>query len=312
VLGRVAALWIALVAVSALIPHAPVFIARDFDIHTANIWESLHTKLAASEQNGGRGQPETAPVEQSQRSLLQAEVARLAPQTKGATDVYAIGVAGWADQDVFLKELDGGLAAIGSILPIRGRTLRLVNHRETLESVPLANQRNFAAAVHAVGEVMDKDEDALLLLMTSHGQPTGFGLRLPSEVISELTPQEVAATLNNEGIKNRIVIVSACYAGVFVPPLANNDTIVLTAADAKSTSFGCAPERDWTYFGDAFFRQSVRPGMDLQHAFDNARVLIQGWELMDRAPPSNPQGHFGPSLVAKLAPLLQSGQTAGR
>jgi len=312
VLGRVAALWIALVGVSALIPHAPVFVARDFDIHTANLWESLHTKLVARGQSGGGAQPETARVEQSQRALLQAEIARLAPQTKGATDVYAIGVAGWADQDVFLKELDGGLAAIGGILPIRGRTLRLVNHRETLETVPLANPRNFAAAVRAVGEVMDKGEDVLLLLMTSHGQPTGFGLRLPNDVISELTPQEVAATLDNEGIKNRIVIVSACYAGVFVPPLANDDTIVLTAADAKNTSFGCAPERDWTYFGDAFFRQSVRPGTDFQHAFDNARVLIQGWELMDRAPPSNPQGHFGPSLVAKLAPILQSGQTAGR
>ncbi len=312
VFGRVTALWIALVAVGAIVPHAPVFIPRDFDIRTANVWESLHAKLAAPGREAGKVEPEAARLEQSQRSLLQAEVARLAPQTKGATDVYAIGIAGWTDQDVFLKELDGGLAAIGGVLPIRGRTLRLVNHRETVENVPLANQRNFAAAVHAIGEVMDKDEDVLLLLMTSHGEPTGFGLRLPSEVISELTPQEVAETLNNEGIRNRIVIVSACYAGVFVPPLANDDTIVLTAADAKSTSFGCAPERDWTYFGDAFFRQSVRPGRDFQHAFDNARTLIHGWELMDRAPPSNPQGHFGPALVAKLTPLLQFGESAGR
>ena len=61
---------------------------------------------------------------------------------------------------------------------------------------------------------MDKDADILLLLMTSHGEPAGFGLRLPSEVITQLTPQEVAATaLDNEGIKNRIVIVSACYCG---------------------------------------------------------------------------------------------------
>ena len=67
-----------------------------------------------------------------------------------------------------------------------------------------------------------------------------------------MTPQEVAAVLDREGIKNRVVIVSACYSGTFVPPLANDNTIVLTAADAKSTSFGCAPERDWTYFGDAF------------------------------------------------------------
>ena len=98
--------------------------------------------------------------------------------------------------------------------------------------------------------------------------------------------------------------MSACFAGTFLPPLANDDTIVLTASDAKSTSFGCAPERDWTYFGDALFRQSIRRGWDLQHAFDNARVLISGWEMMDRARPSNPQAHFGPTLVAKLAPFF--------
>jgi hypothetical protein len=307
-LGRAVGLWAALVAVSALVPHAPVFVGRDFDIRTANLWESLNAQYAAFKKDGG-GPPD---VEQSQRSLLQAEIASLTPPTKGTTNIYAVGIAGWADQDVFLKELDGGLAALGSILPIRGHAVRLVNHHETLESLPLANQRNFAAAVHALGDVMNKDADILLLLMTSHGEPTGFGLRLPSEVITLLTPREVAAVLDNEGIKNRVVIVSACYAGTFVPPLTNDNTIVITAADAQSTSFGCAPERDWTYFGDAFFRQSVRPGRDFQRAFDNARVLIQGWELMDRARPSNPQAHFGPALVAKLAPFFQTEQSEGR
>jgi hypothetical protein len=311
VLGRAAGLWLALVAVTAIVPHAPVFIARDFDIDHANWWEILHAQKLAQEQKGGSGEAEAAPIEQAQRALLQAEVASLSPSTKGATGVYAIGIAGWAE-DVFLKELDGGLAAMSGVLPIRGRTLRLVNHRETLQSLPLADGRNFAAAVRAIGKVMNKDDDVLLLLMTSHGEPTGFGLRLPNGAISELTPQQVAATLNNEGIKNRIVIVSACYAGTFVPPLANDNTIVLTAADAKNTSFGCAPERDWTYFGDAFFRQSVRPGRDFQHTFEGARVLIQGWELLDRAPPSNPQAHFGPALVAKLVPFFAAPQSAGQ
>src|ERR1700677_939467 len=100
---------------------------------------------------------------------------------------------------------------------------------------------------------MNKNKDVLLLLMTSHGEPTGFGLRLPNEAIAETTPEEVATALASDAVKNRIVIVSACIAGVFVPPLANDDTIVLTAADAKNTSFGCSPERDWTYFGDALF-----------------------------------------------------------
>jgi hypothetical protein len=311
VLGRAAGLWLALLAVSAIVPHAPVFVPRDFNIDTANWWEILHVQKLAREQKGSSGEAETAPLEQTQRALLEAQVGNLSPSAKGATAVYAIGIAGWSD-DVFLKELDGGLAAMSNVLPIRGRALRLANNPGTSQNLPLVSGRNFSAAVRAVGKLMNKDDDILLLLMTSHGEPTGFGLRLPNGAISELTPQDVAATLNNEGIKNRIVIVSACYAGTFVPPLANDDTIVLTAADAKSTSFGCAPERDWTYFGDAFFRQSVRPGRDFQHTFDTARVLIQGWEMMDRAPPSNPQAHFGPALVTKLEPFFASPPSAGQ
>lgn len=311
VFGRAAALWAALVAVGALVPQAPVFVGRNFDIARANWWEMLHARSPAPERPAGAALAEPARFQQTQNALLDAEVAELAPSTKGAPAIYALGIDGWTD-DVFLKELDGGLAALGGVLPIRGRTLRLVNHSETMPKVPLADPRNFATAVRAIAKVMNRDDDILLLVMTSHGEPTGFGLRLPNGAISELPAQDVAAALNNAGIKNRVVIVSACFSGSFVPPLANDDTIVLTASDANSTSFGCAPERDWTYFGDAFFRQSLRPGRDFQHAFGNARVLIEGWELMDRTKPSNPQAHFGPALVAKLAPFFASPSPAAQ
>ncbi len=265
--------------------------------------------LALSAPSAAAGEPvpqrpvlDFAQIVQSQPALLKAEIARLAPHRKGETDVYAIGIAGWP-LDVFLKEVDRGLVAIGSVLPIKTRTLHLINHPATVSRVPLATPHNFAAAVHAVGQVMDRDGDVLVLLLTSHGDRNGFGLQLPSMTI-DLTPQQVAATLDREGIKNRVVIVSACFSGIFVPPLQNDHTIVMTAADANHTSFGCAPENDWTYFGDAFFRQGLQPGTDFQNAFEHARILIAGWELMDRAPPSNPQGYFGPALVAKLAPFF--------
>lgn len=241
-------------------------------------------------------------IVQSQPRILKAESAKLQPRRKGETNIYAIGIAGWP-LDVFLKEVDGGLASVGAMLPIKNRTFRLINHPATVSSVPLASVPNFAAAVHAVGSVMDKKDDVLVLLMTSHGDRNGFGLQLPFRT-TDLTPAAVAATLDHEGIQNRVVIVSACFSGIFVPPLQNDSTIVMTAADANHTSFGCAPENDWTYFGDAFFRQALAPGMDFQNAFERARALIEGWELMDQAPPSNPQGSFGPALVAKLAPFF--------
>jgi hypothetical protein len=254
---------------------------------------------------------ELARLEQRQPALLQAEAAALAPHRKGETDIYAIGIAGWATLDVFAKEVDGGLTAIGRVLPIKDRMMRLINHPATAAYVPLATLRNFQAAVHDVGNAMDKESDVLVLFVTSHGDRKGVALQLPNQVI-DLTPQDVATAFAREGIKNRVVIVSACFSGIFVPPLQNANTIVLTAADATHTSFGCAPERDWTYFGDAFFRQALQPGTDFQSAFRHARILIEGWELMDHATPSNPQGFFGPALVAKLAPFFRSAQAAGR
>jgi hypothetical protein len=307
--GRVAGLALALLVADALVPHAPVFLPPEFDARTANWWEALYAL-----QRERSGEPRTASadlarLEKAQAPLLQEQIAHLAPQRKGITDIYALGIAGWADQDVFIKELDGGLAAIADVLPIKDHTIRLVNSRATLDSVPLADVHNFQAAVHGIAAIMDKDEDVLVLMMTSHGNEGGFMLQVPGRVI-ELTPEVVAATLDGEGIRNRVVIVSACYSGAFVPALKNADTVVMTAADAKSASFGCAPERDWTYFGDAFFRQSLHPGADFENAFDHARILIEGWELMDRMPPSNPQGDFGPAVVQKLAPYFatNSGQ----
>jgi Peptidase C13 family len=297
-LARAVALWIALFAAHTLLPDAPVFVRPDFDIRSANWWEYLYARYGAQE---------VAQLEKEQSDLLKTEVDALTPQRKGTTDIYVIGLAGWADQEVFVKELDGALTSLGAVLPIKDHTLRLVNNRETASSVPLATPKSFSAAVHAVGGIMDKDEDVLLVVMTSHGNQRGFSLQLPGNLSTDLTPQQVATALDSEGIKNRVVIVSACFAGIFTAPLRNDNTIVMTASDDKSTSFGCAPERDWTYFGDALFHQSLQPGTDFEQAFDHARVLIHGWELMDRAPPSNPQGSFGPALVAKLAPVFRAG-----
>ncbi len=107
-LGRAVAVWAAVLVVSAVLPHAPIFVGRDFDVRTANLWEALHAQFTTAEAKGA------APgFEQTQRKLLEAEIAKLTPPQKGATNIYTLGIAGWAGQDVFLKELDGALAVLG-------------------------------------------------------------------------------------------------------------------------------------------------------------------------------------------------------
>jgi len=232
--------------------------------------------------------------------LLETALDRLAPQRNGTTDIYTIGIAGWSQQDVFRSELWGALGAMSAALPIGGRSVTLVNHRDTVEDVPIATHQNFASAVRAVGRRMDKDEDVLMLIMTSHGARNGLALYLPGVVSAGLTPEHVATILDQEGIKHRILIISACYAGVFLKHLANENTIIISAADENSPSFGCSNEREWTYFGDAFFNHAVRSGKDFQRAFMEAKVKIAEWEARDGLSASNPQAHFGEALLAKL------------
>jgi len=89
-LGTAAAIWVALFAANAIVPHAPVFVPPDFDARDANWWEVAHAYYR--EKYGEPVPPQVAQIEKAQSGLLKAEIARLAPR-KDATNVYALGIA---------------------------------------------------------------------------------------------------------------------------------------------------------------------------------------------------------------------------
>src|SRR5260221_87760 len=101
----------------------------------------------------------------------------------------------------------------------------------------------------------------------------------------------------------KVVVISACYSGVFIPRLANPDMLVITAADADHPSFGCRDKAKWTYFGDAFFNVALRQASSLKEAFVVARALVQKRELREHSEPSSPQMAGG----ANVQPLLIAG-----
>ena len=78
---------------------------------------------------------EAARVERSQPALLEQGAASLSPQRPGVADVYVVGVSGWADQEVFRKELDGAFDAVSRSLGTEGRMLKLVNDPDTVAAV---------------------------------------------------------------------------------------------------------------------------------------------------------------------------------
>jgi len=124
--------------------------------------------------------------------------------------------------------------------------------------------------------------------------------------LAQLGPPDLQEILDESRIKWRILIVSACYSGVFLDELKSDTTLIVTAADAEHSSFGCDDSRELTWFGEAFLRDSL-PGADsFEAAFKKAASLIQQRETAEHQIHSNPQLFVGSLIRAKLAEL-QSG-----
>lgn len=231
------------------------------------------------------------------------------PQRPGELDVYMISASLWGDP-VFEREATQAEAILRQHFGAEGRSIVLSAGGQGGRRYPAATPNNFSAALGRIGQVIDPNEDLVVVFITSHGSPDGsVAIREADRMGSALRPVHMRDALAQAGIRNRAVIVSSCFSGAFIAPLMDERTIVLTAAAPDRSSFGCQPERDWTYFGDAYFNQSLRNGGTLISAFDQAKTLVDRWEReRNLTPPSNPQKYVGP----RAAELLARAERAGR
>ncbi len=150
---------------------------------------------------------------------------------------------------------------------------------------------------------MDLDQDVLILYTTSHGAPFGIVYSDGDQGYGAISPSWLWSTLGELQIRNRLLIISACFSGVFVPILANDSSIVITAAAADRTSFGCVSENDWTFFGDAMINHALREPQPISTAFNEARTMVGTWESQGRMIPSRPQIAMPATPPAWLAAL---------
>jgi hypothetical protein len=240
-----------------------------------------------------------------QAQLFGDALANLAPQRPGQLDVYVLSAGLWSDP-VFEREASQAEAILREHLGAQGRTILLsagLGIAGYERRYPAASPNNILAALGRIGALIDPAEDLVVLFLTTHGSADGTAaMREHDRLQAGLRPVHLRDALAAAGITNRVVIVSACYSGAFIAPLANDDTIVMTAAAPNRSSFGCQPENDWTFFGDAYFNRAVRGGADMLPAFDQAKVLIQRWEAeRNLTPPSNPQRYVGARAASMLA-----------
>lgn len=235
-----------------------------------------------------------------QDALLTNALDRLKPQRPGRTDLYFLGFASFAYQDVFLNEVRSARALFDRAYDTDGRSLLLVNNLDTLGETPLASAHNLQAAVNGLARVMDPDEDIAVIFLTSHGAPERLAVEFGPLGLNDLSPGALRAMLDAAGIGWRVIIVSACYSGSFIDELQSERTVVMTAARADRTSFGCEAGNQFTYFGEALFDQALRGGGPLITGFQTAARAIAVREQAEGLRPSLPQMTLGAAIAAKL------------
>lgn len=243
-------------------------------------------------------------IRQRDAELLQRQIAALAPQRAGTVDLYTLGFAGDSSENVFRNEVHYFEDLMRQRFGADGRTLALVNHADSLfvRPRPLATLENLRTALAGIGDAMDPDEDMLLLFMTMHGsRDHRLQVQMAPAISEWVSPEDIREALDDAGIRNRVVVISACFSGGFIPALRDEHTAVLTAARANRPSFGCGTESVATYFGRAWMIEGLNATTDPLAAFDSARTRIRERERAEGFDPSLPQLHIGNGIRRTLA-----------
>jgi hypothetical protein len=162
---------------------------------------------------------------------------------------------------------------------------------------------NYNTLERELGYLTARARGGCLVYLTSHGyEPRGdrAGIVLGRDM---LTPPQLASLLNRQcGNRPAIVVVSACFSGAFIdgPMLAPN-RLILTAARADRTSFGCG-EGDRYPFFDGCLLENFNAATDWLDLAERAERCVAAREVRGGHTPSEPQRHVG----ADIQPLIET------
>lgn len=258
----------------------------------------------------GQG-PTPEQVLYAQPRMMREALAGLGPRVPGRPNLYLVAFAGDGAEDVFRNEAEYAAQLFAQRFGASAHSLVLENNPATLATRPLASWSNLETALEGLGKTMQPDQDILLLYLTSHGdEEHNLLLDMDPLPLDQIGATDLAGILAMHPFKWKVVVVNACYSGGFIPPLSSPGTLVLTAARADRSSFGCGSDSDITYFGKAWLVDALNRTDNFADAFKRASGEIRRWEQQDKLTPSEPQIDIGSGISGQLA-LWRKGITPG-
>lgn len=205
----------------------------------------------------------------------------------------AVLVAGDTAQPVFdnaVRAVDIWLAEHGVAEPDIHRLSAGAKPRDpAVEPATLAQVLGRIAGLHA------RPGEGCFVFITSHGgRGEGIYLSRQDEI---LRPAALARALAAGCTAvPTVVVISGCYSGTFAKgAMTAPNRIVLTAARADRSSFGCAADRTYTVF-DACLLGALPHAATWQAVFGETKDCVQRRERQDRETPSLPQSWFGAAV----------------
>lgn len=138
------------------------------------------------------------------------------------------------------------------------------------------------------------------LYFTSHGTPE-FMVFGPDQ---RLTPTSMV-TLVRELCQARptVIVISACFSGIFVDSLAAPNRMIMTAARRDRSSFGCSEDATYPYF-DGCVISSLPTASDFIALANATRACVKTREEAEGlSPASEPQVSIGATMQLLLPTL---------
>ncbi|MBS0518429.1 MAG: hypothetical protein JSR90_07030 [Proteobacteria bacterium] len=186
---------------------------------------------------------------------------------------------------------DNGVDTLRERLQSLGvRSIRLYSGSSSVGT--LATSSNVLRGLRTVGG------EACFVYVTSHGVERGFYLHADRRIFG---PDALNSALTEGcGGAPTVVVVSACHSGSFINAETRQpNRIILTAAAADRTSFGCGADDDYTYYDQCFLQQ-----LDTAHTWRDVALGTRSCvETLERRlgvrRESRPQMFFG-AAVANL------------
>lgn len=154
---------------------------------------------------------------------------------------------------------------------------------------PYATTENIGQVLAKVA-ALARPQDKVVILMSTHGNVDVLSINFSEKYYPHIDSKWMNQSLAGLRGKPTLLLISACYSGSFIAPLAGPSRIILTASAKDRSSFGCQFQSTNTYFIDALINQPTSLDLSIVQLMDAAKLEVDKKEKEQKlSPPSQPQ-----------------------